>query len=284
MNYSIITPTKNEGPYIEQTIQSVITQDILPMEWCIMDDDSTDNTEEIVRTYLKDYPFIRYYKLPKFRSELTNTGGRVAAIINYADSLRTHSTDIIAKIDADTSFGKDFFSNMLNEFKTDSSLGIASGHLVENGIPEKISDRRAGRGASLIIRYTCFMQIGRFYESKTRGEDVLALVAARAMNWKTRTFDFYFNHLKAEGVRKSQWKNHLVTGQYKGSIPYWLPFFLGNIIRDLNKKPYFIGSLLQLYGYIMYCYISRYRPYPEFVSRQYRHEQKIKIKSKIGLS
>ncbi len=283
MNYSIITPTKNEGRFIEETIKSVIAQEQKPAEWFIMDDDSTDNTSEIVGRYSNDYTFIKYIKLSSFMNHLRNTGGRVAAIINYADLLRTIPVDLIVKADGDTSFGKDYFTRMIHEFMTEPRLGIASGHLVENGVPEKIKDRIGGRGASLIIRYSCFLQIGKFYESRTRGEDSLALVAARALGWKTWTFDYYFNHLKPEGIRKSTWENHFVTGCYKGSIPYWLPFFIGNAARDLARKPYFLGSLIQVYGYILSCYIHRERPFPEFVTRQFRHEQRSKFRIYIGL-
>lgn len=283
MKYSVITPTKDEGKYIEETIKSMITQEILPVEWYIMDDGSKDNTPEIVKNYSDSFPFIKYIRLTDFRKEMVNTGGRVAAIINYADSLRTQQVDIIAKIDADTSFEKDFFANMIREFQKDTKLGIASGHLVENGIPEKIPDRKSGRGASLIIRYGCFLEIGKLFESKTRGEDVLALVAARGMGWKTGTFDYYFNHLKPEGIRKSKLKNHYETGYYKGSIPYWLPFFLGNVTRDVFKKPYLIGAAVQLYSYLLSRYIIRYAPFPNLVAKQFRLEQKAKFKKMIGL-
>jgi biofilm PGA synthesis N-glycosyltransferase PgaC len=282
MNYCIVTPTKDESKYIEELIKSVINQEIQPAEWYIMDDNSTDHTPEIVKKYTNDYPFIKYIKLSNFRKELTNTGGRVAAIINYADTLRTEKVDIIAKIDADTSFEKNFFSQIISEFEKDPKLGIASGHLMENGIPEKIKNRTSGRGASLILRYSCFIEIGKFFESKTRGEDVLAFVAARAKGWKTWTFDYYFNHLKPEGIRKSKLKNHYVTGLYKGSIPYWMPFFLGNVIRDTLKKPYLIGALCQLYAYCLTRYIQRYRPFPNFVSKQFQAEQKMKFKKIIN--
>jgi glycosyltransferase involved in cell wall biosynthesis len=282
MKYSIITPTRDEGKYIEQTILSIVHQEFKPEEWFIMDDNSKDNTREIIEQYSSLYPFIKYTFLKNFRPELINTGGRVAAILNLGDSLRSREVDLLAKIDADTSFDPAFFTHIMREFESDPTLGIASGHLVENGIPEPISDRKAGRGASLILRYTCFIQIGKFYESKTRGEDVLAFVAARALNWKTRTFDYYFNHLKPEGIRKTSLGNHLVTGTYKGSIPYWFPFFLGNVIRDTIKKPYLVGSLVQLYGYLLSRFIYRYRPFPEFVCRQFRKEQRLKLKAMIG--
>ncbi len=283
MIYSIITPTKNEGLYIEQTIQSVINQTVLPAEWMIMDDDSTDNTYAIIEKYRQLHPFINYIKLYDFRPELRNTGGRVAAIMNHADSLRSEAVHLLAKIDADTSFGSDFFDSITREFKNDAALGIASGRLVENGIPETIKDWTSGRGASLIIRYDCFLDIGKFFVSKTRGEDDLAFIATRALGWKSRTFDIWFNHLKPEGIRKSKLQNHYVTGFYKGSVPYWLPFFLGNVARDVFRKPFLLGAVLQLYGYCLSRYVLRYQPFPLFVSRQLWKEQKIKISKRIGL-
>ncbi|HET6225342.1 MAG TPA: glycosyltransferase family A protein, partial [Bacteroidia bacterium] len=211
MKYSIITPTKDEAAFIEQTIQSVISQDILPCEWIIMDDESTDGTFDIIKKYLKDYPFIKYKKLNGFRKEYRNRGGRVAAIINYADTLRTEPVDIIAKIDADISFDNRFFADMLGEFEKDPKLGVASGHMVENGIPEEIEERNSGRGASLIIRYDVYLQIGKFVESKTRGEDDMAYISARSFGWNTQTFDYYFNHLKPIGSRHSSYRNFYET-------------------------------------------------------------------------
>ena len=257
MRYSVITPTKNEAKYIESLIQSMVSQAILPTEWFIMDDGSSDQTTSLVQKYTAQYPFIKYVQLQNYRPDLVNTGGRVAAIFNYADSLRTLPVDLIVKQDADTSFDPDFYRLLMHEFENDPALGVASGHLVENGIPEKISDRKAGRGANMVIRYSCFEQIGKLYVSKTRGEDVLCFTAARAKGWKTQSFDIYFNHNKPEGVRASKLRNHYVTGYYKGSIPYYLPFYLANLLRDAFKKPYFIGALVQAAAFIASFAIDR---------------------------
>ena len=280
MRYTIVTPTKNEAPYIEKTIFSVINQQVLPEEWLIMDDGSTDETAAIIQKHAAIHPFIKYFHLNNYRPELVNTGGRVAAIINHGDTLREKPIDIIVKLDADTSFQPDFFLNLMNEFTQDEKLGGASGHLCTDGVPEKITDRRGCRGATLLIRYTCFEQIGKFYVSKTRGEDVLAGVAIRAIGYKTGTFDYYFDHLKPEGIRASKPINHYITGYYKGSVPYWLPFFLATIIRDFGKKPYVIGGFMALFAYILSRYIHRYRPFPSFVTAQMRMEQQKKLLKK----
>ena len=58
---SIIMPSYNTGKYIKDTIQSVFAQTYANWEIIIVDDCSTDDTDEIIQPLLKDSR-IRYYK------------------------------------------------------------------------------------------------------------------------------------------------------------------------------------------------------------------------------
>jgi glycosyltransferase involved in cell wall biosynthesis len=58
--FSVIIPTFNRSSFIEKTIQSVLNQDFIDYEIVVVDDGSTDNTEEVVRDL--NHPAIRYFK------------------------------------------------------------------------------------------------------------------------------------------------------------------------------------------------------------------------------
>lgn len=57
---SIITPTYNCGRFIEETIKSVQAQSYTDWEMIISDDCSTDDTREVIASYLESDPRIKY--------------------------------------------------------------------------------------------------------------------------------------------------------------------------------------------------------------------------------
>ena len=54
--FSIIIPNYNNNPYLEKCIKSILNQTFNDYELIIIDDMSIDNSVEIIREILKQYP------------------------------------------------------------------------------------------------------------------------------------------------------------------------------------------------------------------------------------
>lgn len=69
---SIITPVYNAAPFIEKTIKSVLEQTYANIEHILVDDCSSDSSEEIIKKMIADDDRIKYIKLSE------NSGAAVA--------------------------------------------------------------------------------------------------------------------------------------------------------------------------------------------------------------
>ena len=75
MKISIITPSYNQGRFIEDAIRSVLEQDYPDFEHIVVDNCSTDNTLDVLRKY----PHIRWISEPdRGQSHALNKGFRMA--------------------------------------------------------------------------------------------------------------------------------------------------------------------------------------------------------------
>lgn len=90
MKISIITPSFNQGKFIERTIRSVIEQKCnFDLEYIIVDGKSTDNSVEIIRKYANLDKRIRWISEPdNGQSAAINKGLRMAtgAVVAYLNS------------------------------------------------------------------------------------------------------------------------------------------------------------------------------------------------------
>lgn len=98
---TVITPSYNQGQYIEDTILSVINQDYPNLEYIIIDGGSTDNTVEVIKKYQDK---IHYWVSEKDsgQSNAINKGlrkatGEIINWINSDDQLQPGSLSVIAK-------------------------------------------------------------------------------------------------------------------------------------------------------------------------------------------
>lgn len=104
LRISIMTATYNRGHLLHVPFGSLMNQNCKNFEWIIIDDGSTDKTEEVVKEFLKiaDFP-IRYF--------WQNNMGK-AACWNKACELA--STPYLIDLDSDDAFVEDAVTNIID--------------------------------------------------------------------------------------------------------------------------------------------------------------------------
>lgn len=107
---SVITASYNAGRFIEETIKSVLEQTYDNLELIIVDDCSTDNTEEIVKKYMKIDLRVKFYKLEK------NSG---AAVVRNT-ALEKAKGRFIAFLDSDDVWDRDKLEKQINFMKNNN--------------------------------------------------------------------------------------------------------------------------------------------------------------------
>lgn len=103
---SIISPVYNAEKYIRRCIDSVLRQTYPHWEQLIVDDGSSDGTQQIIEEY--DDPRIRYIRLPH--------RGLTALAATYNAALNTARGDLIAILEGDDEFPADKLSRQVPAF------------------------------------------------------------------------------------------------------------------------------------------------------------------------
>jgi glycosyltransferase involved in cell wall biosynthesis len=114
LKISIITPSYNQGQFIKETIESVLSQGTKNLEYIIMDGGSTDNTVEVI----KEYGDKVQWKSEKDRGQThaVNKGIKVA------------TGDIIGWVNSDDIYYPEAFKMVLKIFEDNSNINVVYGN------------------------------------------------------------------------------------------------------------------------------------------------------------
>jgi glycosyltransferase involved in cell wall biosynthesis len=105
---SIITPSFNQGAYIEQTILSVLHQDYGHVEHIVVDGGSTDATLDVLRRY----PHLKWVsEKDRGQADALNKGLALA------------KGDIIGWVNSDDYYQDNIFGSVVGHFRATSMMG-----------------------------------------------------------------------------------------------------------------------------------------------------------------
>ncbi len=251
IKYVIISPVRDEGKYIEFTLKSVIGQTVKPVEWVIVDDGSTDDTGKIIAGYANNHPWIRVVHRQN-RGFRKAGGGVIEAFDDGYTCLHAVDWDFIVKLDGDLTLEEDYFKKCFEHFKANPKLGIGGGviHNIINGyLKRETHPQFHVRGATKIYTHDCWNAIGGLI--KAPGWDTLDEVKANMLGWETQSFfDIPVVHQRSTGSADGLWKNLVKNGRANYIAGYHPLFMLLKSIKRIIEKPYLVGSIGLLYGFL----------------------------------
>jgi poly-beta-1,6-N-acetyl-D-glucosamine synthase len=249
--YVIITPVRDEERYIEATIECVRRQTMLPLEWVIVDDGSTDRTGEILDRVALQFPWIRVVHREN-RGFRKSGGGVMEAFYDGYKALQCEDWDFIVKLDGDLSFAPEYFEKCFEYFGRDSQLGIGGGeihHEIAGQLKLEANPRFHVRGATKIYKEACWEAIGGLWPAP--GWDTIDEVKANMLGWKTYAFlDLPLFHHRFTGSEEGLLRDRVKHGVACYVSGYHPLYVVASCLSRLTQKPYVIGSLGIMYGFL----------------------------------
>ena len=239
MKYYIIIPTYNEEKFISLTLQSLVEQTILPNKVVVVNDNSTDKTEQIILEFTKKYNWI---SLVNKTSEAVHLpGSKVIQAFQKGLESIDENYDIIVKADADLIFPNNYFETIIKHFKSDERIGMVGGfcYIKKNNvwILENLTDKVHIRGALKAYRKETFKEIGGL--KPAMGWDTVDELLCKYYNWKVVTDEsLHVKHLKPTGVnydKKARYKQG--EAFYSLGYGFWITTIASIKLALMKKKP-----------------------------------------------
>jgi biofilm PGA synthesis N-glycosyltransferase PgaC len=279
-HYVLVTPARNEEAYIQETIESVVSQTVLPEKWVIVSDGSVDRTDEIVASYARRHAFIHLIRREADgrRPEQKDFGAKVRAFRAGYEELSGTRHHFLGNLDADITMAPSYFAQLLERFDSNTNLGLGGGIVLEpvNGkfVPQHTS-LNSVCGSVQLFRKECYEAFGGYVPMPMGGVDAAAEIMCRMHGWEVRTFPDI--QVRAQRRVLTGASTILHTRYRSGFSNYLLgyhPLFqLASCLSRMAEKPYVLGSSARLLGYVIPWLRRDSRALPDQVCRFLRWEQ-----------
>ena len=160
--FSIVVPAHNEEKFLPLFLKSICSQNLLPEELILIDDNSNDRTKKIMLDYQKKNGFIKVFSYKSSTEHMP--GAKVVNAFLFGYSKLTKPYEFVFKLDADLVLPPKYFHLIINAF-SNPRIGIVGGILIElskegkweNSHPMKKNHVRGGLKAYSL---KCYRKIG----------------------------------------------------------------------------------------------------------------------------
>ena len=129
LSYAVVTPAHNEGVHLPRLAECMRAQTVIPTEWIIVDNGSTDDTAQVAAEITSALPWARSIFMPK--DDEAPRGAPVVRAFHAGLDALAENAQVVTKLDADVTFETDFFARIMDAFASDANLGITGGVCLE---------------------------------------------------------------------------------------------------------------------------------------------------------
>lgn len=250
-DYVVVTPVRDEEAYLPKTIESMVAQTILPRQWVIVNDGSTDSTGQLIDDAARQYPWVRGVHRAD-RGSRKWGAGIIEAFYDGYHALGATNWQFMSKLDGDLSFEPDYFERMLDKFHGDPRLGVGGGVLYHEEGGRRVLEKNPEfhvRGGVKIFRRECWESIEGLWVGP--GSDTVDEVKANMLGWTSKSFlDIQMTHHRFTGSSWGRWGGLVKDGKIDYVTGYHPLFLAAKSIIRLFRKPFLIGSVAHVYGYL----------------------------------
>ncbi len=255
LGYILMTPCKNEEKSLPELAKSIINQTLIPNLWLVVNDNSTDNSAEILRDLEIKYNWIRVVKSDGIKRDLSfhyakvvSEGFSLALEISTAEKI---PFEYVGLIDADMVLEKSFFEKIIDRFEKDSRLGVASGstaYLEKDQLVTEKGRENLPIGGLRVWRRECFIETGGFPISYSA--DSVSNVLAILHGWETEKFDDIVGlQTRRTGSAEGLWRGYRTKGESDYYRDYHPLYTLFKSVKYTFTNPFYIG-IAYMEGYI----------------------------------
>jgi len=241
--YSVIVTCRNSEKSIESTLNSLINQSIKPEYIIVVDDGSTDNTNNILKDIQSKYENLYIITNPDLGYNIGRVVYNWNKALKFAKKLKLKSTDYHMIAPDDAEYEENYCQKIIRQMDSDPSIVIASGNY-------DINEYTMPRGAGRLIRNSFFFSFYSYYPEKM-GYETIIFYSALQNNFKYKVIpEARFVHKRTLGSNHHFYE----FGASMRTLGYHPAFVLGRFLKYLlSGKPIGrIGSIHMLYHYLSY--------------------------------
>jgi len=261
--YVLMTAAYNEEAHIATTIESVLSQTVLPNRWIIVSDGSRDRTDEIVQKYARRHGFIRFLRAgrPPGRSFRC----KVMALRAGCVLLEGIDYEFIGNLDADVSVCNTYFEDIIHHFEKRSGLGLTGGFVCEER-DGQFQNRTINRvysvaHAAQLMRRECYESMGGYAVLEYGGEDWHAQTSLRMMGWSVEALpELKVLHHRGTGKGSNLMRHRFRQGRMDYAFGSVGLFEIVKCLRLLPDEPFLIGAIARLLGFFWSWVCREERP------------------------